>query len=189
MQSLAATDNLSMVDHQQQEPAIQVAKKLKIVQFETPSHSQIRWILPATDEEMEARWYTKSEYNEFKSFSKTVLRYMIIKNDMENVEDFSGKECCTRGLERMTPVERQHMRKVRRRMLGAVWNEQVRQWNEQDTIFDPEAIAKACRKETHNSVRVARKFGFREELSMREDCEVGSSSWARSKTSIAASAA
>jgi hypothetical protein len=190
VQSLAATENMSMNDHQQQqEPAIQVSKKRKVVQIETPSHPQIQWILPATDEEMKARWYTKSDYKEFKSASKTVLWHMINKSNKENVQDFREKEYCTRGLELMTPVASQHMKKVRREMLAAVWNAQVRQWNEQDTIYDPEAIAKACQRETHNSVRVARNFGIRDELSMREDCEVGSSSCARSKTSIVASAA
>lgn len=178
---MTSTVSMSMDDHQ-----LQVKKKRKLVQIETPSDPQIEWILPATNEEKRARWYTRSEYKEFKSSSKTVLLHMIINNDKENVDDFSGNDYCTRGLEFMTPVASESMKKVRRRMLAAVWNAQVRQWNEQDTIFDPEAIAKACRKETHKSVRDARNFGIRDELSMREDCEVvRSTSWsARSKTSI-----
>eukprot|EP00980_Cylindrotheca_fusiformis_P017064 scaffold5234_cov131-Cylindrotheca_fusiformis.AAC.11 len=143
-----------------------VTKKRKLVQF--GAQPETRLLSPVTDEEVQARWYDANDYKRFKSSIRTVVRQMINGNDKKNmIED---NEYCTRGLEIMTPAARQHLDQVRRRTLAAVWNGQVRQWNEQDKIFDPEAIARACQKETYGSARIARSFGMADELAMREDC-------------------
>lgn len=171
LQSLETMKTMKMMSdyREDEEPKLQwhMSKKPKLVQFDTESFpNQIRYIAAGSEEEIQEQWYTKSDYKRFKSSIRTVLRHMIGKGE----NDTSENDCCTRGLELMTPAENQQLDQVRRRMLAAVWNGQVRQWNEKDTIYDPEAIARACQKETQNSARVARSFGIGDELALRQDC-------------------
>ncbi|KAL3942939.1 MAG: hypothetical protein SGBAC_002967 [Bacillariaceae sp.] len=149
-------------------------KKRKSVVFKKPTVSapqdaacfaQVHWIPPNSDEEIQARWHTKDEYKEIKSSLRKVVR-AAFSTYKENIDvDWDHEDYCIRGLEIITPHAIQEQRQRRQRLLAGVWNAQVRQWNEQDKIFDPEAIAMAARKHTRTSACIARSFAVRDELS------------------------
>lgn len=148
-------------------------KKCKSVAFKKPSVGvaqdaacmvQIHWIPPNSDEDIQARWHSKDEYNEIKSSAKKVVRaaYSHAKENMD--VDWDHEDYCIRGLEVVTPHAIQEQRQRRQMLLAGVWNAQVRQWNQQDRIFDPEAIAMEARKQTKTSACLARSFAMRDEL-------------------------
>lgn len=129
---------------------------------------QVHWIPPNSEEDIQARWHSKDEYQEIKNSLKKVVRaaYGTAK---ENIEvDWDHEDYCTRGLEIISPYTVQEQRERRQKLLAGVWNAQVRQWNEKDRIFDPEAIALASRKQTMTSACLARSFAVRDELAAKK---------------------
>ncbi|CAJ1947331.1 unnamed protein product [Cylindrotheca closterium] len=124
----------------------------------------VHWIPPNSDEDIQARWHSKDEYQEIKNSLKSVVR-AAYSNAKENLEvDWDHEDYCIRGLEIISPYTVKEQRERRQRLLAGVWNAQVRQWNEQDRIYDPEAIALASRKQTMTSACIARSFAVRDEL-------------------------
>mmetsp|Transcript_33796 Transcript_33796/g.81944 ORF Transcript_33796/g.81944 Transcript_33796/m.81944 type:complete len:206 (+) Transcript_33796:86-703(+) len=139
-------------------------KKPTVGSQDAPCLAEVHWIPPNTDEDIQARWHSKDEYQEIKNSLKQVVR-AAYSSAKENVEvDWDHEDYCIRGLEIVSPYAIQEQRERRQRLLAGVWNAQVRQWNEQDRIFDPEAIALASRKQTTTSACIARSFAARDEL-------------------------
>jgi hypothetical protein len=143
-------------------------KKRKVVSFQT-SPPQIKSIPTVTKEEVSVRWHNKQEYDVIKKSVVEILRFMMTQK-----KDSPEVEYCTRGLELMTPAGSQHTKQIKLRLLAAVWNAQVQQWNVQNQLFDAEAIASACRPETAQCARLARSFGVLDERAAKGDCDPNS---------------
>lgn len=120
-----------------------------------------------TDEEARLRWYNKKEYEEIRKYIVETLRYMMMttnSNPSRNCYSAGGGgEFCTRGLELMTPAGTQHTKQIKLKLLAAVWNAQVEQWDSRNELFDQEAIANASRHETAQCARLARSLGVLDE--------------------------
>ena len=160
-------------------------KKRKSVAFKKPTIGssssqdatscmvQIHWIPPNSDEDIQARWHSKDDYKEIKSGLKKVVR-AAYSHAKENIDvDWDHEDYCIRGLEIVTPHAIQEQRHRRQRLLAGVWNAQVRQWNQQDKIYDPEAIALESRKQTKTSACIARSFAMRDEMAANKYYETG----------------
>jgi hypothetical protein len=76
---------------------------------------------------------------------------------------------CARGLERLTPAMKLHYINKKLKLLAAVWNAQVKQWDEQNKIFDPHTIASACQHENFQFASLARSFYALDKRSVKED--------------------
>jgi len=131
-----------------------VSKKRKVVSFQS-CPPQVQTIPVVSDEEIRERWYNKREFKQIKSSLVEVLRLMVSNKVGEDEEKYS-----TRGLEMMTPRGTQYTKQTKLKVLAAVWNEQVKQWDQQNALYDPEAIADAARKETLQASQLARNFGL-----------------------------
>lgn len=125
--------------------------KRKVVSFESSAPKVV--VLPATNEaELRSKWYSKQEYAEFKaSMIKTIAAI-----DAGNCQQAN---MCTRGLEFMTQAGLRQKKQTKVKVLAAVWNGQVRQWNEQNRIYDPVSIALSCQQETLQCVHLAWTLG------------------------------
>eukprot|EP00980_Cylindrotheca_fusiformis_P002400 scaffold558_cov111-Cylindrotheca_fusiformis.AAC.18 len=144
-------------------PSVRPKRKRKVVSF-SEAAPRTHAIPLANDGEIHERWYNRREYL---AIRMSVLRHL---KHMEDREKHSiGFELCERGLELMTPSWLAHRKRNKTRLLTAIWNSQVKQWNEHDRIHDPEAIAVACRKETCHFVNLARQFGVVDEQAAREE--------------------
>jgi hypothetical protein len=138
-------------------------RKRKLVSFEQTGPQTIS-IPVVTEDEIRARWYNKKEYVAIRMSVVADLNHIATKGN-QNTND----ECCERGLELMTAAGLVHRKHNKMRVLAAVWNGQVIQWNEQDKIYDPEAIAVAYQKETQQCVNLARSFGIMDEEAARDE--------------------
>jgi len=120
-------------------------RKLKAVSFEPIEPTQVQRIATPNQDELQTRWYSKQEYSDIRaSVAKTISN--------------PGGEC-TRGLEMMTTGGVTYRKQTKCKVLAAVWNCQVKQWNEQNRIFDPESIAQVYQQETLQCVRMAWTLG------------------------------
>ena len=142
------------MEQQQRHQFQHVSKKRKAVSFQScPPEIQTIPVLSA--EEISMRWYNKEEFREIKTSMVQVLRLMISNKDVDEEESYS-----TRGLEMLTPKGTQYTKQTRLKVLAAIWNAQVKQWDEQNALYDPEAIADAVRRETLQASHLARNFGL-----------------------------
>lgn len=116
-------------------------RDLKVVSFESIGPTQVQRIATPNQDELQTRWYSKQEYADIRA---SVVK--AIRNP--------GEEC-TRGLEMMTTEGVAHRKQTKCKVLVAVWNCQVKQWNEQNRIYDPESIALAYQQETFHCVQLA----------------------------------
>lgn len=122
-------------------------------------------LIPVADEiEIRERWYNKRDYLAIKMSVVSDLNRIAANGNHNSHDGF-----CERGLELMTPGALVHRKQIKMRVLAAVWNGQVKQWNEQDKIHDPEAIAIAYQKETLECVNLARNFGIMDEQVARDE--------------------
>ena len=143
-----------MVEQQQRQQCQHVSKRRKVVSFQS-CPPEIQTIPVLSDEEISARWYNKEEFREIKTSMVQVLRLMISNKAGDEQETYT-----TRGLEMLTPKGLQYTKQTRLKVLAAIWNAQVKQWDEQNALYDPEAIADAVRKETVQASQLARNFGL-----------------------------
>ncbi|CAJ1945101.1 unnamed protein product [Cylindrotheca closterium] len=128
-----------------------VKRKSKAVSFAS-SPSQVLQ-LPETEEtELRSKWYSRQEYAGFKA---------AIINSVNAVGPTTagGESVCSRGIEFMTKAGLAYRKQTKLKVLAAVWNCQVRQWNEQNRIYDPVSIALACQQETLQCTYMACTLG------------------------------
>lgn len=110
-------------------------------------------------EEVVATWYTNDDFELIKKSLVATLRLMMTDKDV-------GEDQCVRGLEFRTPLGAKQRKQRKVVALTAVWNEQVRQW--QEDIVDDEAIRRVYLQHSDPCREVARKFGVRDELAIQE---------------------
>jgi hypothetical protein len=132
-------------------------RKRKMVSFAQTGPQTVS-IPVVTEDEIRARWYNKKEYVAIRMSVVADLNHIANKGNQN-----TNHECCERGLELMTAAGIVHRKQNKMRVLAAVWNGQVKQWNEQDKIYDPEAIAIAYQNETQQCANLARSFGIMDE--------------------------
>jgi hypothetical protein len=138
-------------------------RKRKVVSFEQTGPQTLS-IPVVTEDEIRARWYNKKEYVAIRMSVVADLNRMATEGNQN-----TNVEWCERGLELMTTAGLMHKKQNKMRVLAAVWNGQVKQWNEQDKIYDPEAIAIAYQQETQQCVNLARSFGIMDEQAARDE--------------------
>eukprot|EP00526_Cylindrotheca_closterium_P019493 CAMPEP_0113608034 /NCGR_PEP_ID=MMETSP0017_2-20120614/3704_1 /TAXON_ID=2856 /ORGANISM="Cylindrotheca closterium" /LENGTH=236 /DNA_ID=CAMNT_0000516681 /DNA_START=38 /DNA_END=748 /DNA_ORIENTATION=+ /assembly_acc=CAM_ASM_000147 len=126
-------------------------RKRKAVSFAS-SPSQVLYLPETGEDEQQAKWYSKQEYAEFKAAIVKSVNAMGTDND-------GGENICSRGIEFMTHAGIAYRKQIKLKVLAAVWNGQVRQWNEQNRIHDPVSIALACQKETLQCMHMAWTLG------------------------------
>lgn len=135
--------------------------KFKIVSFASSPTKVV--LLPETDEdELRSKWYSKQDYAQFKESN---LRCITAMDGGKN----GDATVFSRGLELLTPSALAHKKRTKLKVLTAVWNGQVRQWNEQNRIYDPVSIALACQQETLPCVQMAWTFGQLDQKAAMEE--------------------
>lgn len=138
-----------------------VNRECKAVSFAS-SPSEVQHLPRADAEELQSKWYSKQDYARFKA---AIVQHV---NSM-GTNNAGGESICSRGIEFMTRAGVAYKKQIKLKVLAAVWNGQVRQWNEQNSIYDPESIAMACQKETIQCVHMAWTMGQLDQQAAMEE--------------------
>ena len=127
---------------------------------------EIRHFRDLSPEEIKDVWYANEDFDEIKKSLIGTLRLMMSKKPILDEEGDDDELHCIRGLEFRTPQGAKRRKQIKVDALTAVWNEQVKQW--QNDVVDDESIRQVYLKHSDPCRMAAYKFGIQDQLAIQD---------------------